>query len=75
MNLNNSDIELRSCVFEDFEKVYEYDFSKLTNIWQNIEYIKNSPERINKLFDDINSELEKQDNTYNWIIYYKNIPV
>ena len=75
MSLIKNDIELKECTFEDFKKVYEYDFSKLTNIWQDIEYVKNSLERIKELFDDINSELENQNNIYNWIIYYKNIPV
>ena len=75
MSLIKNDIELKECTFDDFKKVYEYDFSKLTNIWQDIEYVKNSLERIKELFDDINSELENQNNIYNWIIYYKNIPV
>ena len=75
MNLINNDIVLKECTYEDFKKVYEHDFSKLTNIWQNIEYVKNSSEKIKKLFDGINSELENQNNTYNWIIYYQNIPV
>ena len=75
MNLINNDIELKECTFEDFEKVYEYDFSKLTNIWQDMEFEKNSPERIKELFDGINNELNNQNNTYNWIIYYKDIPV
>ena len=75
MNLSNGNIELKKCTFDDFEKVYEYDFSKLTNIWQDIEYVKNSHDRIKKLFDGINKELDNQINTYNWIIFYKNIPV
>ena len=75
MNLGSNDIKLKNCTFEDFKKVYEYDFSKLTNIWQEIEYVKNSHERIKELFDDINKELNSQENTYNWIIYYQNIPV
>ena len=75
MNLSDGNIELRKCTFDDFKKVYEYDFSKLTNIWQDIEYVKNSNERIKELFDNINKELDNQNNTYNWIIYYQNIPV
>ena len=75
MNLGSNDIKLKNCTFEDFKKVYEYDFSKLTNIWQDIEYVKNSPERIKELFENINNELDDQDNTYNWIIYYQNVPV
>ena len=66
---------LKECTYEDFEKVYEYDFSKLTNIWEDIEFVKNSQKRIKELFDNINSELDSQNNTYNWIIYYKSIPV
>ena len=62
MSLIKNDIELKECTFEDFKRVYEYDFSKLTNIWQDIEYVKNSPERIKELFDGINSELENQNN-------------
>ena len=42
MSLIKNDIELKECTFEDFKKVYEYDFSKLTNIWQDIEFEKNS---------------------------------
>ena len=41
MNLNNNDIELRKCTFDDFIKVYEYDFCKLTSIWEDIEYVRN----------------------------------
>lgn len=75
MNLNNNDIELRKCTFDDFIKVYEYDFSKLTSIWEDIEYVKNSHEKIRDIFDSIKKELASQNNTYNWIIYYRNIPV
>ena len=75
MNLINNDIVLKECTYEDFEKVYEYNFSKLTNIWEDIEYVKNSQKMIRELFDNINSELDSQNNAYNWIIYYKSIPV
>ena len=74
-DISNNDIKLKKCIFEDFKKVYEYNFSKLTNIWQEIEYVKNSPEEIKKLFEIINNELDYQDNTYNWIIIYDNKPV
>ena len=75
MNLNNNDIELRKCTFNDFIKVYEYDFNKLTSIWQDIVYVKNSHEKIRDIFNSIKKELDSQNNTYNWIIYYQNIPV
>lgn len=69
--LDIDNIILKSGSLEDYLKVYEYDFSKLTGIWDDIIYEKNSKENIEAIFN----EIKNQNNTYSWIIYYNNFPV
>lgn len=69
--LNIDNIVLKSGSLEDYLKVYEYDFSKLTGIWDDILFEKNFKENIEAIFN----EIENQNNTYSWIIYYNDLPV
>ena len=39
--------------YNDYISVYEYDFRKLTNIWEDIQFVKNSLDKIESLFNDI----------------------
>lgn len=48
----------------DYEKVYEYDFTKLRNINDEFEFVKNDLDRV-KGFE------EPYDNSYDWIVYLK----
>ena len=64
---------LNEGTFEDFSKVYEYDFNYLNNIWNDeTKLIKNSSKKIEELYNLINNQ---EDNTYSWIIYFKGVPV
>lgn len=49
---------------EDYQKVYEYDFTKLRDIAGEFEFVKQDPSRIEG-FE------EPYDNSYDWIIYLK----
>ena len=41
---------LKTGIFEDYLKVYEYDMTKLTNVTGEIEFVKQSAEDIEKKF-------------------------
>ena len=58
---------LKECTFEDFKKVYEYDFTRLRNIDGEFEYVKYDPEQL-KGFE---TYADEEDNVLDFIIYLK----
>lgn len=56
--------------FDDYVKVYEYDFTKLRNIAGEFEFVKLDPKRI----EGFDKQFEE---TFDWIVYLKNdkIPI
>lgn len=69
--LFGDNIELKKPTLDDYMIVYEYDFRKLTNIWEEIQYVKNTSKHIEKIF----LEIESQNDIYSWIIFYNDKPV
>ena len=58
--------------YDDFKKIYEYDYKHLNGVWfDKDEYIKNSIDDINKLFNIIVNAQK----SFSWLIYNDNIPV
>ena len=57
---------LKQGTYEDYVKVYEYDFTRLRNIGGEFEYVKNDPEKL-KGYD----EYSKEDNVLDFIVYLK----
>ena len=55
---------LRRGILEDYQKVYEYDFTKLRNINGEFEFVKQDLKKI-ECFVDVIPE------TYDWIMYLK----
>ena len=58
---------LKKGTYEDFVKVYEYDFSRLRNIAGEFEFVKNDPIKI-KGFD---TWADEEENVLDFIIYLK----
>ncbi len=52
--------------YEDYLKVYEYDFSRLGNVLGEFEFVKNDPKLIEKFVDYAN-----EDNVLDYIVYIK----
>lgn len=69
--LKIDNIILKPGNLDDYIKVYEYDFSKLTGIWEDIIYKKNTLSDIKSIYEII----ENQNNSYSWIIYLNNYPI
>lgn len=57
---------LKTGVFDDYLKVYEYDMTKLTNVAGEIEFVKQSAEDIKK-----NVYPTNRNSLFDWIIYLK----
>lgn len=58
---------LKRGTYEDFVKVYEYDFTKLRDIAGEFEFVKYDPEKLRGWETCADEEPE----TYDWIIYLK----
>ena len=58
---------LRKGSYEDYVKVYEYDFTRLRNIAGEFEYVKNDPEKL-KGFE---TYADEEENVLDFIIYLK----
>ena len=71
--LNTERLILKKGNFEDYAKVYEYDFLKLRGINEEISLVKQNIEDI-KGFD---TYAETNDGVFDWIVYLKNesIPI
>lgn len=57
--------------YEDYAKVYEYDFTKLRNIAGEFEFVKQD---LNKIKGFVNYA-EDNEHTYDWIIYLNDNPI
>lgn len=55
---------LKRGTYEDFVKVYEYDFTKLRDIAGEFQFVKYDPEKL-RIYVEI------EPNTYDWIIFLK----
>ena len=55
---------LKRGTLEDYQKVYEYDFTKLRNINGEFEFIKQDPKKIEG-YEQVHPE------SYDWILYLK----
>ena len=53
--------------YEDYVKVYEYDFTRLRNIGGEFEYVKNDPEKLRGY-----EVYSNEDNVLDFIVYLKN---
>ena len=58
---------LKKGTYEDYVKVYEYDFSRLRNIAGEFEFVKNDPEKLK----GIEKYSDEEDNVLDFIIYLK----
>jgi len=63
---------LNEGTYDDYVKVYEYDFDRLRDIAGEFEYKKCEPEQVRKTFESC-----KEENTLNFIVYLKDkkIPI
>ncbi len=70
--LKIDNIQLKKINYEDFKKIFEYDYKHLAGVWfDKVEYIYNSAEEIDKLY----KEITKEEKSFGWLIYQENIPV
>lgn len=58
---------LKRGTYEDFVKVYEYDFTKLRDIAGEFEYVKYDPEKLR----EFETYADEEENVYDWIIFLK----
>ena len=58
---------LKRGTYEDYVKVYEYDFTKLRDIAGEFEYVKQDPE----VLIGFDTYADEEDNVYDWIMYLK----
>ena len=58
---------LKKGSFEDYKKVYEYDFTRLRNIAGEFEFVKYDPEKL-KGFE---TYADEEENVLDFIIYLK----
>ena len=66
--IESNNLIIKRGTYEDYLKVYEYDFTKLRNTNGEFEYIKNSVDKIKEYSDYHNNE---KNNIYDFIIYLK----
>ena len=70
--LNTKRLILKKGTYEDYVKVYEYDFSRLRDIAGEFEFVKNDPEKI-KGFE---TYADEEENVLDFIVYLKdNTPI
>ena len=64
--LETNRLILKRGTYEDYTKVYEYDFTKLRDIAGEFEYVKQDP----KALIGFDTYADDQDNVFDWIIYF-----
>ncbi len=66
-SLQTERLILKKGTYEDYVKVYEYDFTRLRNVAGEFEFVKNDPEKLR----GYETYADEEDNVLDFIIYLK----